>query len=186
MHICFALECFASILGTLLLLPGNEIRLVTVVDKYFKAHSNHRQLHLCERSYFRHKVFLCICIFASAQQGQGGTRNFLSDNFPGAEQGGEEAPCGGGSVCYEWRPEVRGSLCLGGRLGLAVAVERGERSEGSACASPAKLAKQPPARSRSTHRAQFEKTAGGRRTRLRCCGGGVRWPGVKKWKQASL
>ena len=138
LHICFALECFASILGTLLLLPGNEIRLVTVVDKYFKAHSNHRQLHLCERSYFRHKVFLCICIFASAQQGQGGTRNFLSDNFPGAGQGGEEAPCGGGSVCYEWRPEVRGSLCLGGRLGLAVAVERGERSEGSACASAAR------------------------------------------------
>ena len=60
-------------------------------------------------------------------------------------------PCGG-SVCYEWRPEVRGSLCLGGCLGLAVAVERGERSEGSACASAAKLAKQPPARSRSTHR----------------------------------
>ena len=70
--ICFALKYFASILGTLLLLPGNEIRLVTVVDKYFKAHSNHRQLHLCERSYFRHKVFLCICIFASAQHGQGG------------------------------------------------------------------------------------------------------------------
>ena len=60
------------------------------------------------------------------------------------------------------------------------------RGLGLCLSRSAKLAKQPPARSRSTHRAQFEKTAGGRRTRLRCCGGGVRWPGVKKWKQASL
>ena len=72
------------------------------------------------------------------------------------------------------------------RTGSGGGEGRALRGLGLCLSRSAKLAKQPPARSRSTHRAQFEKTAGGRRTRLRCCGGGVRWPGVKKWKQASL